>query len=99
MVLAVSHVRLPSAARAQALRALADTSGTGNVSDLLREGVRYPGGPQKLHSSEYASQQRGDEVTIVETSWVDAADAGTADQLDVQANSGLVLDVPAFAAR
>jgi hypothetical protein len=99
MVAAVSHTRMPSAQQAQALRALADTSGTGNVSDLLREGVRYPGGPEKLVDSEYASAQQGDVVTIVETSWVDAADAGRSDQLDSQANSGLVLDVPGFPAR
>jgi hypothetical protein len=99
MVVAVSHTRMPSAAQAQALRALADTSGTGNVSDLLREGVRYTGGPDRLVHSEYASQQQGDVVTIVETSWVDPADAGTSDQLDTQANSGLVLDLPAFPTR
>jgi hypothetical protein len=99
MVAAVSRVRMGNADQAQALRALADTSGTGNVSDLLREGVRYPGGPEKLTASEYASRQQGDVVTIVETSWVDAADAGTPDQLDTQANSGLVLDLPAFPAR
>jgi hypothetical protein len=99
MVAAVSRVRMGTADQAQALRALADTSGTGNVSDLLREGVRYPGGPEKLTASEYASRQQGDVVTIVETSWVDAADAGTPDQLDTQANSGLVLDLPAFPAR
>jgi hypothetical protein len=93
MVVAISHVRMPTAERAQALRALADTSGTGNVSDLLREGVRYDGGPERLVLSEYSSQQQGDEVTIVETSWVDPAAAGTADQLDVEANSGLVLDL------
>jgi hypothetical protein len=91
MVVAISHVRMPTAERAQALRALADTSGTGNVSDLLREGVRYDGGPERLVLSEYSSQQQGDEVTIVETSWVDQAHPGTADQLDVEANSGLVL--------
>jgi hypothetical protein len=93
MVAAISHVRMPDAARAQALRALTDTSGTGNVADLLREGVRYDGGPEKLVNSEYSSEQQGDEVTIVETSWVDQADAGSADRLDVEANSGLVLDL------
>jgi hypothetical protein len=99
MVVAVSHTRMPTADQAQALRALADTSGTGNVSDLLREGVRYPGGPARLVHSEYSSQQQGDVVTIVETSWVDPAAGGTTDQLDVEANSALVLDLPAFPGR
>ena len=99
MVVATSHVRMADAATAQALKQLADTNGTGNVSDLLREGVRYPGGPPALHDSEYASALHGAEVDIVETSWVFAASPGTTAQLDSAANSGLQLDVPAVPTR
>jgi hypothetical protein len=96
MVVAISKVRMPDATSARALLAMTDRSGTGNVSDLLREGVRFPGGPAALVNSEYASDPNGAEVTIVETSWIDRASAGTAEQLDSAASSGLGLDVPAF---
>ena len=95
VVVAISHVRMSDAATAQGLKQLADSNGTGNVSDLLREGVRYPGGPTALHASEYSSAQHGAEVTIVETSWVFAASPGSSAQLDSAANSGQELDVPA----
>jgi hypothetical protein len=93
MVLAISKTRMRNAADARRLKALADTSGTGNVSDLLREGVRYAGGPTKLSGSEYASAVDGAVVTIVETAWVSPADKGTATQLDTEAEKGLSLAV------
>jgi hypothetical protein len=99
MVAAISHVRMPDAASAEALRKLTDASGTGNVSDLLREGVRYDGAPAALHNSEYASDSKGADVTIVETSWVDPSSAGSSVQLDSSATSGLALDLPAIPTR
>jgi hypothetical protein len=80
---------MPDAANAQALRSLADTDGSGNVSDLLREGARYDGGPTKLSNAQYASAQQGTTVTIVETSWTGTA--GTASALDALASAALSL--------
>jgi hypothetical protein len=98
MVLAVSHTRMPDAASATKLKAMADGSGTGNVSDLLREGMTWAGGPTRLGSaSEYASTVTGNVVTIVETAWVAPASGGTSDQLDTAAEDGVHLPVPAFA--
>ena len=94
VVAAVSHVRMPDSASARALKALADTSGTGNVSDLLREGAGYVGAPDALHDAEYASAVSGAVVTIVETSWVDQAAGGTGTSLNKAATSGLVLSLP-----
>jgi len=94
MVAAVSHVRMPDSASARALKALADSNGTGNVSDLLREGAGYVGAPDALHDAEYASAVSGSVVTIVETSWADQGGAGTADSLNGAASSGLVLELP-----
>jgi hypothetical protein len=94
IVAAVSHVRMPDSASARALKALADTTGTGNVSDLLREGASFTGGPTSLHDAEYASAVSGSVVTIVETSWVDAGASGTSASLNAAASSGLVLQLP-----
>jgi len=89
-VVSLSEVTMPDAASAQALRALADTDGSGNVSDLLREGARYDGGPTKLSNAQYASAQQGTTVTIVETSWTGTA--GAASALDALASAALSLD-------
>ena len=89
-VVSVSQVVMPDVASAQALRSLADTDGSGNVSDLLREGVRYEGGPTRLSGAEYASASDGTTTTIVETSWTGAA--GSTSALDALASNGLSLD-------
>jgi hypothetical protein len=89
-VVSLSRVTMPDAGSAEALRALADTDGSGNVSDLLREGARYAGGPTKLTHAEYASAPPQDTtVTIVETSWT--GDGGASSALDALASSALSL--------
>ncbi|WP_369131375.1 hypothetical protein [Modestobacter roseus] len=88
-VVSVAEVTMPAESLAEALRALADTDGSGNVSDLLREGVGYPGAPARLQGAQYASSQRGEEVTIVESAW--AGQAGSGAVLDVLASSALAL--------
>jgi hypothetical protein len=90
-VVSVARVEMPTAATARALRALADTDGSGNVSDLLREGVRFAGAPAKLSGAQYASAAEGSTVTIVETSWTDPSAAGSTAALDLLASNGLAL--------
>ncbi|MGY1841746.1 MULTISPECIES: hypothetical protein [unclassified Modestobacter] len=88
-VVSIAEVTMPDASLAQALRALADTDGSGNVSDLLREGVGYAGAPPRLQGAQYASSQRGNGVTIVESAW--AGEAGSSAALDVLTSSALSL--------
>ena len=95
-VASVIRVRMPDTASARALRELADRNGSGNVSNLLREGVRYPGGPTGLPNEEYASAVSGSTVTIVETAWSDPAAAGSSAELDAAAAAALVLATPPF---
>ncbi|WP_242472776.1 hypothetical protein [Blastococcus sp. TML/M2B] len=66
------------------------------MSDLLREGVRYPGGPEKLQKAEYASAVSGPTVTIVESAWVDPAAGGTEAEVDQIATDALSLTTPPF---
>jgi hypothetical protein len=77
-VVSVARVTMPDAGLAEALKALADTDGSGNVDDLLRDGVRYANGPVKLSDSEYDSGTQGDVAVIVETSYVGAKGSGQA---------------------
>lgn len=96
VVVSVARVRMPDTATARDLRALTDRNGSGNVNDLLREGVTYVGGPAELTSAEYASAVSGPAVTIVESAWVDPASGGSPADVDRMATSGLALQVPPF---
>jgi hypothetical protein len=94
VVVSVIRVQMPDTATARDLRALADRNGSGNVSDLLREGVGYAGGPEKLSGAEYASALSGATVTIVESGWADPAAAGSSSDIDRVASDALALRVP-----
>ena len=96
VVVSVSRVQMPDATTARALRTLADQNGSGNVSDLLREGVRYTGSPAELSGAEYASALSGSTVTIVEVARAtEDGQLGDA-ELDRLAGDGLALEVPPF---
>ena len=88
-VVSLARVTMPEAGQAAALKALADKDGSGNVNDLLREGTRYAGGPEKLSATQYDSRQQDAVVTIVETSYV--GPAGSTKALDALAGSALAL--------
>jgi hypothetical protein len=94
VVVSVIRVQMPDTAMARDLRALADRNGSGNVSDLLREGVRYTGSPAKLSGAEYASALSGPTVTIVESAWVDPDAGGGESGIDAIASDALALRVP-----
>jgi hypothetical protein len=96
IVVSVIRVRMPDTVSARNLKALADRNGSGNVSNLLREGVTYPGGPTRLVNEEYDSAVSGTTVAIVEDSWVDPAVAGSSATLDATATSALALKTPPF---
>ena len=93
VVVSVVRAQMADATAARDLRALADQNGSGNVSDLLREGVRYAGSPAKLSGAEYASALSGPTVTIVEAAWVADAQSSSA-EIDRVAGDALALDVP-----
>ncbi|MDT7743921.1 MAG: hypothetical protein QOE59_2999 [Actinomycetota bacterium] len=67
MVASVAVVRMGDAASASAFKALVDSSGTGNVADLLREGRGFAGAPSALGNAGYGSTQVGESVVIAET--------------------------------
>ena len=98
VVVSVAVADMVDADGARALRELADRNGSGNVSDLLREGVRYPGGPERLSGAQYASAVSGSTVTIVETAWAGTGPTGSTADLDVVASTALVLPMPQPAA-
>jgi hypothetical protein len=98
VVVSVARVQMPDTAAARRLQALTDRNGSGNVSDLLREGVRYTGSPAELSGAEYASAVSGTAVTIVESAWVDKDARGGSAKIDRIADAGLSLPVLPFPA-
>jgi hypothetical protein len=73
IVVSVSVVHMPDEPSAEELQRLVDTSGTGNVDDLLRAGVRVPGGPDSLTDAGYASTMDGSTVIIAESDFAEQA--------------------------
>jgi hypothetical protein len=98
VVVSVSRVQMPDNGIARELQALTDRNGSGNVNDLLREGVRYTGSPAELTGAEYASAVSGSTVTIVESAWVEEGAEGGSAEIDRIATAGLELAVPPFPA-
>lgn len=72
----VSVVEMNDEQTASDLRELTDTDGSGNVSDLVREGEVTVEGLDALNSGGYASEQQGKQVTIVESDYDPKASQG-----------------------
>jgi len=69
IVVATSTVTFGSPAQAASYLRLVTSDGTGNINDLLREGVRYPGSPSKLPGAAFASRQDGRRVLVAEAAF------------------------------
>jgi hypothetical protein len=69
VVIASNIVTFNNATQAARYLALVNSDGTGNISDLLREGVGYPGAPSKLPTAAFASRQSGDQVWVTEAAY------------------------------
>jgi hypothetical protein len=80
----VSVVEMPDEDKATQLQNVTDTDGSGNVSDLVREGEVEAGGLKQLSKGGgYASARQGDQVTIVEADYdPQAGEGGSEDELD-----------------
>lgn len=77
-VVAANVVTFNTPAQAKSYLALVNSDGTGNISDLLREGVTYPGGPAKLPAAAFASRLDGGRVWVAEAGYA----SGTSDPSD-----------------
>ncbi|WAL63726.1 hypothetical protein ORV05_22310 [Amycolatopsis cynarae] len=64
-LVSVAVVTMPDADQAQQLKTLVDTDGTGNVTDLVRDGTAKISGAPKLSSGKYASRLSATKVVIV----------------------------------
>jgi len=67
----VSRIQMATGEAAASVKQVLDGNGTGNLNDLLRDGMTYPGAPAKMPISGYASLQTGTVVTVAEAGFVD----------------------------
>lgn len=86
---AVATVQLADPTSAAALKSLVDTTGTGNIAELVRE-RSYPGAPTTFSAAGYASRLLGNRVVIAEADSAAPSfdDAGTLNRI---ASEGLSL--------
>lgn len=87
-LVSVIVVTMPDAGQATELKGVTDTSGTGNVSDLVRDGSAEVSGAPEVASGSYASNAVDDLVTIVETAYFPDS-PGSTSLLDEIAYAGL----------
>ena len=66
-----SRVQMASAEAAASIKQVLDGNGTGNLTDLLREGRTFPGSPDKMPASGYVSLQTGKVLTVAEAGFAD----------------------------
>jgi hypothetical protein len=83
VILSLSNVTMPTPAAAASFKQLVDSDGTGNVNDLLREGVTYAGAPASYpDDNEYASAINGTTVRVVLAAFADGRPEGDPGALD-----------------
>jgi hypothetical protein len=71
VVVASSVVTFKSETAAEQYLALVTSDGTGNVSDLLRDGNGFTGGPKSLPEAAFAARRDGTRVPVAEAAFTD----------------------------
>jgi len=89
VVIAANEVTFDTAAQASRYLALVNSDGTGNISDLLREGVGFPGAPSRLPEAAFASRQVGSQVWVAEAAYVTGSSATSDPALKAIAEKGV----------
>jgi hypothetical protein len=76
-VFVVSRIQMASADAAASVKQVLDATDTGNLNDLLREGRTFPGAPNAMPDSGYASVQTGMVVVVAEAGFVHGPSSNT----------------------
>ncbi|MCP2256690.1 hypothetical protein LX15_000373 [Streptoalloteichus tenebrarius] len=66
----VAVLTFPQAATAEQFRGVASAPGNGGVSDLVREGKGWDGGPKSFSGAAFATARDGERVRLVEVVWL-----------------------------
>lgn len=89
VVIASNEVTFDTSAQAARYLALVNSDGTGNISDLLREGVGFPGAPSKLPAAAFASRQSGSQVWVAEAAYASGSSVTSDPALKAIAEKGI----------
>lgn len=89
VVIAANEVTFDTTAQASRYLALVNSDGTGNISDLLREGVGFPGAPSKLPDAAFASRQSGSQVWVAEAAYLSGSSSTSDPALKAIAEKGI----------
>ena len=76
-VFVVSRIQMASPDAAASVKQVLDATDTGNLNDLLREGRTFPGAPNTMPDSGYASVQTGMIVVVAEAGFVHGPSSNT----------------------
>jgi len=89
----VSKIQMPSVDAAASIKQVLDSTGSGNLNDLLREGKTFPGAPDKMPSSGFASVQTGPLVQVAEAGFLDGPSSNTVPALRAAAAQVAALSI------
>lgn len=73
----VAEVALPDAGRAQELQKLAAIPGAGGITELVKEGKTWPGGPKSFDLCAFTTAAKGSQVRFAQAVWVDGPSTPT----------------------
>ena len=74
-VFVMSRIQMATAEAAASVKQVLDSTGTGNLNDLLREGKSFQGAPGSMPASGYASVQTGAVVVVAEAGFIQGPSA------------------------
>lgn len=74
-VFVLSRIQMASAEAAASVKQVLDSTGTGNLNDLLREGKTFEDAPEKMPASGYASVQTDNVVVVAEAGFMQGPSA------------------------
>ena len=74
-VFVMSRIQMATAEAAASVKQVLDSTGTGNLNDLLREGRSFQGAPGSMPASGYASVQTGPVVVVAEAGFIQGPSA------------------------
>jgi hypothetical protein len=92
VVVASYKISFPSDEQAKKFNTLVAADGTGNVSDLLREGHRFEGGPDKLGNAAFASRRQGRFVYVAEAAFTSGSSSSDNSTLKSVAGQAIAQD-------
>jgi len=75
VVFVMSRIQMATAEAAASVKQVLDSTGTGNLNDLLREGKSFQGAPGSMPASGYASVQTGPVVVVAEAGFIQGPSA------------------------